>query len=81
MSDIVLEWHNTKQELIDKYSDQVIKDLVLLDCEKASGLIFHHVFLTDEMEGPCVFVWGRDESNAYQCEYHPHTVWECGEKY
>ena len=75
MSEVNLEWHETEQEFIDKHSDQVIKELIKLDLEKASDLIIHHVFLTDDMGGPHVFVWGKDGSNAYQCEYHPFTVW------
>ena len=43
----------------------------MLDCDKASDLIIHHVFLTDDMGGSHVFVWGKDGSDAYQCEYHP----------
>jgi hypothetical protein len=75
---IKLEWHDTDAELIDLHTDTVIFDLqkyVHEDLEKVSNLIFHHVFLTSDMGGPCVYVWGRDDSDAYQCEYMPHTVW------
>ncbi len=75
---IKLEWHDTSVEMIEQHTDTVISDLmqyVHQDLTQVSNLIFHHVFLTNDMGGPCVYVWGRDGSDAYQCEYIPHTVW------
>lgn len=78
MKPIKLEWHNTDAELIDQHTDAVIFDLMKYmheDLDQVSDLIFHHVFLTEEDGGPCVCVWGKEGSDAYQCEYMPHTVW------
>lgn len=75
---IKLEWHDTSAEMIEQHTDAVISDLTKYvhgDLARVSDLIFHHVFLTNDMGGPCVFVWGRDDSDAYQCEYAPHTLW------
>jgi len=75
---IKLEWHDTDAELIEQHTDTVIFDLMKYvheDLNHVSNLIFHHVFLTDDKGGPCVYVWGREGSDAYQCEYTPHTLW------
>jgi hypothetical protein len=75
---IKLEWHDTPYEMIIEHEQAVLDDIakyVHEDLAEVSDLIFHHVFLTSDYGGPCVYVWGRDGSDAYQCEYMPHTLW------
>lgn len=76
--EIKLEWHNTDEEIQKIYQSVVIADIQdnLEDLEHASSLIFHHVFVGEDMDGPHVFVWGKDGSDAFQCEYHMDTKWE-----
>ena len=41
-----------------------------------AGLCFHHVFLTESLSGPCVYVWGSQKTpNTFHCEYHAETDW------
>lgn len=70
-----LKWHRTSDQLIEQHTDITIKDIKRLDCEKPSDLVFHHIFLTKDYEGPCVFVWGEKDSDEYHCEYVESNVW------
>lgn len=72
---VELEWHNTALDIVESYSGTVARDIVKLECDKAEDLIFHHVFLTQDSEGPSVFVWGKEGSDSYQCEYSEKTTW------
>jgi hypothetical protein len=47
-----------------------------MDVDHPSELIFHHVFLTKDLDGPCVFVWGEKGSDAFHCEYVEKTEWK-----
>jgi hypothetical protein len=63
---IELIWHGEKP---DNAEDAVIADMReadLLDI-KPEDLIFHTVWLTDDMEGPHVLVWG--ENGAFHAKY------------
>jgi hypothetical protein len=42
---------------------------------KPSKLIFHHVFLTADHDGPHVFVYGKPGSPVFWCKYCPTTEW------
>lgn len=70
-----LKWHRTSDQLIEQHTDITIKDIERLDCEKPSDLVFHHIFLTKDYEGPCIFVWGEKDSDEYHCEYVESNVW------
>jgi hypothetical protein len=40
------------------------------------GLLFHHVFLGEDMEGPAVFVFGKEsDPGKFYCEYTPKLEW------
>lgn len=41
--------------------------------EDANGLIFHTHFLSDDMDGPTVSVYGQD--GCFVAEYHAETEW------
>lgn len=45
---------------------------------KPSDLIFHTVWLTDDDEGPSVFVYGKEGSDKFHCDYLPVTEWSEG---
>lgn len=71
-----LVWHDTDTD-IAKSLERIVQDDLRRNMEEdPSGLIFHHVFLTRDMDGPCVFVWGEKGSNAFHCEYHEKTEWK-----
>lgn len=77
----ILQWHNTSEEDIDKYTPIVVKSIEEdIDSgfipEYAEDLIFHHIPLTEEgYEGPLVMVWGVHDDIAYQCEYVDKPEW------
>ena len=75
-------WHGDPPD--EEIGAATVKDLTESfyhdgECEIAGGpggLMFHHIFLTDDMEGPCVFVWGSENTpTTFHCEYHSETEW------
>ena len=70
-----LKWHRTSDDMILQYTDIVMQDSTLAECKKPSRLVFHHIFLTKDYEGPCIFVWGEKDSDEYHCEYVESTIW------
>lgn len=80
---IQLQWHNTDPAKAEEILDQTMEDLSRLveDLDgDPSKLIFHHVFLTRDTSGPCVFVWGEEGSDAFHCEYCEETEWKTSEE-
>jgi hypothetical protein len=77
-----LEWHNTDPSTADALREQTIADLKhsMGDLKHPSQLVFHHIFLTEDYDGPCVFVWGEEGSEAFHCEYCEKTEWKTGEE-
>ena len=83
-----LKWHGHKPE-IPYLDEQVIEDLKhMLDLEDgedypASGLAFHTVFLSDDLDhGPVVSVWGEENDDEYyHCEYVEEAKWMTLEEY
>lgn len=77
-----LEWHNTDANIAEALQEQTIADLKhsMEDLEHPSQLVFHHIFLTKDYDGPSVFVWGEEGSDAFHCEYCEKTEWKTSEK-
>lgn len=51
-------------------------DYLCEDLESASDLWFHTVFMTKDMDGPSIFVYGKQESdNTFYAECHVETEW------
>lgn len=74
-----LTWHKTPEEKIVELEDMVKEDVARLDIEVPGRLVFHHVFLTRDHDGPLVFVWGVEGDDAFHCEYVEHTEWATSE--
>ena len=77
MDDILLEWHDTPEEIIKIVSDVVMDDLRVLcdNLSKPENLAFHHIFLGNEHTDPLVFVWGERGSPAFHCRYVKDPEW------
>ena len=76
---IQLKWHKEIPDNILEIESIVKQDLSKVNDDlegKCSNLIFHHVFLTDDYDGPLVIVWGEEGDNDfYHCEYDPKPNW------
>ena len=62
-------------------TEETVRDDIarsLWGLSEPSKLAFHHVFLTDDHEGPSVFVYGENGSGAFHCRYLEHTEWVVG---
>lgn len=75
-SEAELIWHTDKPDgVVERVRADMEVDL--RDLKRAENLVFHTVFLGDDMEtGPCVIVWGKDGEDALHCEYHRESVME-----
>ena len=70
-------WHDTDDSMARGLEETVLEDLrQTMDVDHPSDLMFHHVFLTRDLDGPCVFVWGEKGSDAFHCEYIEKTEWK-----
>lgn len=76
---ITLKWHG---DLPDRDIDQlelvVLKDLKqnLTSLGNPSDLICHVVTLTNDYDGPTVYVWGEPgDNNHFHCEYTDKAEW------
>lgn len=75
-----LKWHNTDQSKYAPLEDIVMEDLKRLDIDSPINLVFHHVFLSNDYRGPCVFVWGDKDSDYFNCEYVENPQWSTGKE-
>ena len=76
-----LAWHNTSQSVVESIYEATVADLnrLLENLEgDPSKLIFHHIFLTKDYDGPCVFVWGEEGNDHFNCEYVETPQWSKG---
>lgn len=76
IAEIKIVWHG---EVPDQTSVEaaVRSDVFdeLCDLDKPEDLVFHTVFLSDDIDGPCVIVWGKDGSPDLHAEYHEASEW------
>lgn len=75
LSEGELVWHG---EYPPSVVERVRADIALCldeDLDDPSELCFHTVFLTDDMDGAIVVVWGEVGSPALHCEYHGNAQW------
>lgn len=73
--DFEIVWHNTPPIQIEsEVRSDIIKTLgeALGIPEK---LITHTVFLGDDMDGPCVSVWGEVGDDRFHAEYLDKAEW------
>ncbi len=73
-----VEWETEQPELTEDNLKAIARDLALLteDLDKPGDLIFHHIWLTEDMDGPVVMVYGKDESpDTFYMSYYPTTEW------
>ena len=51
-------------------------DYLCESLERASDLMFHTVFMTKDLDGPSIFVYGKQESNnTFYAECFVETEW------
>jgi hypothetical protein len=75
-SQVKLVWHCEVPDIPN------LHQLVIKDCEKClwgldkvSDLVFHHVFLGEDMEHDVITVWGEEDNEDLHCEYHADVRW------
>jgi len=75
---IKLKWHNTLPEVMSALDLAVKADIQwnLSEVKHPSMVIFHHVFLNKNYNGPCVFVWGDEKDDYFHCEYVETPEWK-----
>lgn len=67
-------WHGEVPEGVEeKVRAEMLESLDGLG--KPSDLGFHIVFLTDDMEGPSVTVWGQKRDPRFHAEYEEVSEW------
>jgi hypothetical protein len=73
-----IEWENEHPELTEEQSKKLAGELAYLteQLEKPGDLIFHHVWLTEDTDGPMVMVYGKDDvTDTFFMTYYEETEW------
>lgn len=76
LSEGELIWHGGHQP--PAIIERVRADIALHldeDLDDPSHLIFHTVFLGEDLDGAIVTVWGEEGSPALHCEYYEKAEW------
>lgn len=75
-SSVKIVWHSNVPNITDA------EQLIIEDCQKSlwglssiSSLIFHLVFLGEDMEHDVVTAWGEEDNEDLHCEYEPKITW------
>lgn len=70
-----LVWHGVyPAAVVEQVRTDIADELIDLGC--AADLVFHTVFLGDDLKTcPVVMVWGEEGSDALHCEYHAKSEW------
>lgn len=70
-----LVWHGDyPPSILERVRTDIAEELTSLS--KASDLVFHHVFLSDNyLSGPIVTVWGERRDKRLHCEYSETVEW------
>lgn len=75
-SEAELVWHGERPADVEERVREDLKD-ELSDLKKAGDLVFHTVFLGDDLETcATVVVYGVRGSDALHCQYHEDAEWE-----
>ena len=71
--EINLVWHGVQPVNLPEVQDLVKQDMIscLSGLQKPSDLIFHTVFLSNNLDGEHVIIWGVSDDNMYfHCQWH-----------
>lgn len=61
----------------EKIEEQVRAEILELNLDSPSKLIFHHTFLGDDQDKRMyVFSYGQEGSDVIKCRYDVNTKWE-----
>lgn len=72
-NDFEVVWHDTPPLGVDEIVRRdILKELTGL--KVPSNLVTHTVFLSDDMDGPCVSVWGEGD-DRFHAEYLEKAEW------
>ena len=75
-SEAELVWHGDYPQAIVERVRQDIAESLDDHLERASNLVFHTVFLSEDYgSGPAVIVWGKNRDKRLHCEYHAQSEW------
>lgn len=73
-----IEWENEHPELTEDQRKKLASELAYLteQLENPGDLIFHHVWLTEDENGPMILVYGKDGvSDTFFMTYYEETEW------
>ena len=69
MTDVTLKWHGPPVPDLEPQIVGELRGLLADGLSDASGLMFHHVFIGDDKDGPVIQVWGEENDPAFHCEF------------
>lgn len=73
-----IEWETDQPELTDELRAKIATELAYLteQLDQPGDLIFHHIWTTDDMDGPVILVYGKEESpDTFYMSYYEDPEW------
>lgn len=73
-----IEWETDLPELTEEQSKKLASELAYLteQLDQPGDLIFHHVWLTEDTDGPMIMVYGKDDvADTFFMSYYEETEW------
>lgn len=73
---VEIQWDDTPPpEAIDFAQQELARMMTEDGLGKPEDLIFATLLMTDDMDGPSVFVWGKEGDPFFHAKYQAVTVW------
>lgn len=66
-----IKWDGEPHPEFEDIIQKEVGELLENGLARASDLIFHHIWLEDDPEGPTIFVCGAEGDEAFHVEYLP----------
>ena len=71
-----LKWISEElPEDLDAAEAQILEEIADMEMDDPMDLVFHTVFLSEDMYGPSVFVHPSDDREHMVCSYSAKTKW------
>jgi hypothetical protein len=73
-----IEWETEQPELTEDQRKKLASELAYLteDLDQPGDLIFHHIWITEDTDGPMIMVYGKsDQPKTFFMSYYEKTEW------
>ena len=73
-----IEWESEHPEFTENQRKKIAQELAHLteELDQPSDLIFHHIWFSEDTDGPAIMVYGKpDHNDTFFMSYYEETKW------